>query len=159
VVDVTDRERLEAVIETYDVDTVFHLASILSAVGEKRPHLAFEVNVRGLYKILEVGRNLDLETAVVPSSIAVFGEETPAHPKEWTILSPTTMYGISKVFGEHIGTYYYQRYVLDVRGVWLPGIVSHKTEPGGGTTDYAVEAFYRAVEAGSYTYLYARTRS
>ncbi|MFB6152860.1 MAG: NAD-dependent epimerase/dehydratase family protein, partial [Halodesulfurarchaeum sp.] len=128
VVDVTDRDDVEAAIETHDIDTVFHLAAILSARGEEEPRLAFDVNVNGLHTVLEVAREKDLERVVVPSSIAVFGSDTPENPGEVTVLNPRTMYGISKVFGEHLGAYYHRSYGLDVRGVRLPGIISHKTK-------------------------------
>lgn len=150
--DVTDGEAIASLIETYDIDTVFHLAAILSAKGEKHPQLAFEVNVGGLHNVFEAGRTSDVERVVVPSSIAVFGPETPENPGQVTVLGPRTIYGISKVFGEYLGNYYNWNYDLDVRGVRLPGIISHKTLPGGGTTDYAVEVFYEAVESREYTY-------
>lgn len=152
VIDVRDDERLRAVIEEYGVDTVFHLAAILSARGEEYPNLAFDVNVNGLYTVLETVRELEVDRLVVPSSIAVFGPETPEPPAEMTTLAPRTIYGISKVFGEHLGNYYSWKNDVDVRGVRLPGIISHKTLPGGGTTDYAVEVFYEAVKSGEYTY-------
>lgn len=151
-VDVTDRERLATVVDEYDVDTIYHLAAILSAAGEDNPQLAYEVNVGGLFNALEVARTQDVDQFVVPSSIAAFGPSTPNHPTEETILFPTTIYGISKVFGEHVGAYYYRKYGLDVRGMRFPGVLSHKTRPGGGTTDYAVEVFYEALQRGEYTY-------
>jgi nucleoside-diphosphate-sugar epimerase len=151
-VDVTDRSQVEAVVEKYDVDTVFHLAALLSAAGEQNPDKAFEVNIQGLYNVLEVGREYGLNRIVVPSSIAVYGPATRNNPSERAIRSPTTMYGISKVLAENLATYYYQTYDLDVRGIRLPGIVSHKTRPDGGTTDYAVDAFYEAIDTGEYTY-------
>lgn len=151
-VDVTDRAQLEAIIEEYDVDTVFHLAALLSAAGEQNPDRAFNVNVGGLHNVLEVGREYKLDRIVVPSSIAVYGPATPDNPSERTIRSPTTMYGITKVLAENLGAYYHKKYNLDVRGIRLPGIVSHKTRPNGGTTDYAVDAFYEAVWEGEYTY-------
>ncbi|MFB6086765.1 MAG: NAD-dependent epimerase/dehydratase family protein [Halodesulfurarchaeum sp.] len=151
-IDVRDRAALADALEEYDVDTVFHLAAILSARGEEKPQLAFEVNVIGMHNVLEAGREHGLDRLVVPSSIAVFGPETPPNPAEMTTLAPRTIYGISKVFGEHMGNYYSWNHGLDVRGVRLPGIISHKTLPGGGTTDYAVEVFYEAIENGEYTY-------
>jgi len=151
-VDVTDRSQIESVVEEYDVDTVFHLAALLSAAGEQNPGRAFEVNVEGLHNVLEVGREYGLDRIVVPSSIAVYGPATPDNPSERTIRTPTTMYGITKVLAENLGTYYHQQYDLDVRGIRLPGIVSHETRPDGGTTDYAVDAFYEAVDEGEYTY-------
>lgn len=150
--DVTDRAAIESVVQEYDIDAVFHLAAILSATGEEQPGLAWDVNVNGLHNILEVGREYDLERIVIPSSIAVYGESTPAEPAEETILTPTTIYGISKVLTELLARYYYEQYDLDVRGVRFPGILSYKTQPGGGTTDYAVEAFYDAIEQGHYEY-------
>ncbi|AOW80841.1 L-threonine 3-dehydrogenase [Halodesulfurarchaeum formicicum] len=151
-IDVRDAEAFAAALSEYDVDTVFHLAAILSARGEDHPQLAFEVNIEGFHNVLEAGREHGLDRLVVPSSIAVFGPETPTNPGEMTTLAPRTIYGISKVFGEHMGNYYSWNYDLDVRGVRLPGIISHKTLPGGGTTDYAVEVFYDAIEEGEYTY-------
>ncbi|MFD1600167.1 NAD-dependent epimerase/dehydratase family protein [Halobellus rarus] len=151
-VDVTDRAQIEAVVQEYDVDTVFHLAALLSAAGEQNPDRAFEVNVGGLHNVLEVGREYELDRIVVPSSIAVYGPSTPSNPSERTIRAPTTMYGITKVLAEDLGAYYHQKYDLDVRGIRLPGIVSHKTRPDGGTTDYAVDAFYEAVDKGEYSY-------
>ena len=149
--DVTDYEALESVVERNDVDRIFHLAAILSATGEQNPQRTYQVNVGGLYNVLEVGRAYDLEQIVVPSSIAVFGPTTPTNPGEETILRPTTMYGVSKVITELMADYYYRRYGLDVRGVRFPGLLSHEAKPGGGTTDYAVEAFYGAIERSRYT--------
>lgn len=150
--DVRDREAFVAALTEYDVGTVFHLAAILSARGEDNPQLAYDVNVNGFHNVLEAGREHGLDRLVVPSSIAVFGPETPTNPGEMTTLAPRTIYGVSKVFGEHLGNYYNWNFDLDVRGVRLPGIISHKTLPGGGTTDYAVEVFYEAIEEGEYTY-------
>lgn len=151
-VDVTDRDRLAEVIYEHEPDVVYHLAAILSAAGEQKPQLAYDVNVTGLYNVLEVSRTQEVGKLVVPSSIAVFGSGTPNDPAESTVLQPTTLYGISKVFGEHMGRYYYGKYGLDVRGLRLPGLLSYKTRPGGGTTDYAVEVFYEALREGAYTY-------
>ncbi len=151
-VDVTDRGQIERVVETYDVEAVFHLAAILSATGEQHPQRAFRVNVEGLYNVLEVARQHGLDKVVVPSSIAVFGAETPEPAREISVLRPTTMYGITKVVTELLAQYYAGTYGLDVRGIRFPGILSHKTEPGGGTTDYAVQALRKAVSERSYTY-------
>ncbi|MFP4627725.1 MAG: NAD-dependent epimerase/dehydratase family protein [Halobacteriales archaeon] len=152
ILDVTDRDRLREVVDDHGVDHVYHLAAILSAKGEDDPQLAYRVNVDGLRNVLEVSREAGVERLVVPSSIAVFGPDTPDDPGERTVLWPTTMYGISKVVLELLADYYHRTYGLDTRGVRYPGILSWKTRPGGGTTDYAVEAFYAAVEAGHYTY-------
>ena len=150
-VDVTDRRALDEAIREHRIDTVYHLAAILSATGERNPQLAWRVNVDGLLNVLEVGRERGLARVFLPSSIAVFGPETPRDcaPQE-TVLLPTTMYGITKVTGELLGDYYVKRYGLDVRGLRYPGIISSETPPGGGTTDYAVEIFYHAIEQGSY---------
>lgn len=152
-VDVTDKDSIEEAIEEYQIDSVFNLAAILSAKGEEHPQLAFQVNLFGLYNTLELGLEYDLNRIVVPSSIAVFGPETPREntPNE-TVLKPTSMYGVTKVAGELLGNYYVDKFGLDVRGVRLPGIISYKTLPGGGTTDYAVEVFYEALQNGHYTF-------
>lgn len=151
-VDVTRREQIEEVVGRYQVDTIYHMAAILSASGEKNPQLAWRVNVGGLYNILEVTRERELVRVFCPSSIAVFGPETPKEntPQE-TVLRPTTMYGITKVTGELLGNYYFRRFGVDVRGIRYPGIISAETMPGGGTTDYAVEIFYEALRHKRYT--------
>ena len=151
-IDVTKRETLEEVVERYDIDTIYHLAALLSVVGEERPQLAWDVNVNGLYNVLEVVRERELVRVFCPSSIAVFGPETPRDntPQE-TILRPTTMYGVTKVAGELLCDYYVARFGVDVRGVRYPGIISNVTLPGGGTTDYAVEIYYKAIEDKHYT--------
>ena len=151
-IDVTRRETVEEVVRRYDIDTIYHLAAILSAVGEKKPQLAWRVNMDGLYNILEIAREYDLVRVFWPSSIAVFGPETPREntPQE-TVLRPTTMYGVTKVAGELLCDYYFRRFGVDVRGVRYPGVISSETLPGGGTTDYAVEMFYEAIKHKRYT--------
>ena len=151
-IDVTRRETIEKVVEKYAIDTIYHLAAILSAVGEEKPHLAWDVNINGLYNILEVAREYKVARVFCPSSIAVFGPETPRDntPQE-TVLRPKTMYGVTKVTGELLCDYYFYRFSLDVRGVRYPGIISSETLPGGGTTDYAVEIFYEAIKHKRYT--------
>ena len=150
---VLNSERMEAIIEEYDIDSVFNLAAILSARGEENPAKAFKVNVLGFFRLLELGRKLDLKRIIIPSSIGVFGPEVPSKkaPNE-TVLRPTSMYGVTKVTGELLGNYYFKKFGLDVRGLRLPGVVSSKTLPGGGTTDYAVEVFYKAIQEGHYTF-------
>ena len=150
--DVTQRGAIAAVVDRYNIDTIYHLAAILSAAGEKKPQLGWDVNTNGLYKILEIARERKVSRIFCPSSIAAFGPETPRDntPQE-TILRPTTMYGITKVTGELLGNYYVHRFGLDVRGVRYPGIISSETPPGGGTTDYAVEIFYAAIKHKRYT--------
>jgi nucleoside-diphosphate-sugar epimerase len=151
-VNVTDREALDAVIERYDIDTIYHMAAILSAVGEERPLLCWDVNMNGLHNVLEAARDHELVRVICPSSIAVFGPETPRErtPQE-TVLRPTTMYGVTKVAGELLCDYYVRRFGVDARGLRYPGIISAETLPGGGTTDYAVAIFYEAVDKGRYT--------
>ena len=151
-IDITRRETLEAMVVKYDIDTIYNMAAILSAVGEERPHLAWNVNINGLYNILEIARERDLTRVFCPSSIAVFGPETPRDntPQE-TVLRPTTMYGVTKVSGELLCDYYVRRFGVDVRGVRYPGIISSETLPGGGTTDYAVAIYYEAIANKRYT--------
>ncbi len=149
--DVTQRGAIGAVVDRYGIDTIYHMAAILSATGERKPQLAWNVNVTGLYKILEIARERRVSRVFCPSSIAAFGPETPKdHTPQETVLRPSTMYGITKVTGEMLGYYYLQRFGLDVRGVRYPGIISSETPPGGGTTDYAVEIFYEAIKHRRY---------
>jgi nucleoside-diphosphate-sugar epimerase len=151
-IDVTKRETVAELVDEHNIDTVYHMAAILSAVGEQKPQLAWDVNMNGLYNVLEIARERDMVRLFCPSSIAAFGPETPQHntPQE-TILRPKTMYGVTKVAGELLCDYYVQRLGLDVRGVRYPGIISSETLPGGGTTDYAVEMFYEAIKHKRYT--------
>jgi len=158
--DVRQADQIAALVRKHQIDTIFHMAAILSASGEKNPHLAWEVNLLGTYNILEVARELELVRVFVPSSIAVFGPETPREntPQD-TILRPRTMYGLTKVTGELLSEYYVHRFGLDVRGCRYPGIISHEALPGGGTTDYAVEIFYEAIKQKKYTcFVRAETR-
>jgi nucleoside-diphosphate-sugar epimerase len=158
--DVTDRAALGELLRKYRIDTVYHLAALLSATGETNPQRAWAVNINGLYNILEAARELGLGRVFSPSSIAVFGPATPREnaPQD-TVLDPRTIYGVTKVAGELLCDYYVRKYGLDVRGCRYPGIISHQTLPGGGTTDYAVAIFYEAVKNGRYTcFLRADTR-
>jgi nucleoside-diphosphate-sugar epimerase len=150
--DVTDAKKLEEIVVQYGVDSIIHLAALLSASGEQRPNLAWHINVNGLYNVLEVARTYKLKRVFNPSSIAVFGPETPREntPQE-TVLKPKTMYGITKVSGELLGDYYFHKWGVDVRGIRFPGIISNVALPGGGTTDYAVEIFYDAIKNKNYT--------
>jgi nucleoside-diphosphate-sugar epimerase len=151
-IDVSRLDTVLAAVDKYQVDTIYHMAAILSAVGEKNPGLAWDVNINGLYNILEVARQRSLIRVFCPSSIAAFGPDTPRDntPQE-TVLRPTTMYGVTKVAGELLCDYYVRRFGVDVRGVRYPGIISAETLPGGGTTDYAVAIYYEAVAKGRYT--------
>jgi len=151
-VDTTEKENIVKVVKKYDIDTIYHLAAVLSAVGEENPQQAWHVNMGGLYNILEVAREYNVVRVFWPSSIAVFGPnasrvETPQD----AVLIPKTMYGVTKVAGELLCNYYFIRFGLDVRSVRYPGIISSETPPGGGTTDYAVEIFYEAIKKKRYT--------
>ena len=150
-VDVTDAEKLKDVCKKHGIDTIINMAALLSAVGEKNPQLAWHVNVNGLINTLELARELELTQVLCPSSIAVFGAGCPRidTPQE-TVLKPSTMYGVSKVTGELLCDYYVHRYGVDARGLRYPGIISAETLPGGGTTDYSVEIFYKAIEEKRY---------
>jgi len=150
--DVLKPEQIENVIKKHNIDTIYHMAAILSAVGEKNPQLCWNVNMNGSINILELGLKYEMTRIIIPSSIAVWGKGIPLDntPQE-TVLKPTTMYGVTKVCGEQICDYYVKRFGLDVRGLRYPGIISYVTLPGGGTTDYAVAIYYEAVDKGHYT--------
>ncbi|NLM42165.1 MAG: L-threonine 3-dehydrogenase [Firmicutes bacterium] len=151
VVDVTNREQLAEVVKKHKINTIIHLAAILSAVGEQNPHLAWEVNINGLYNVLEVARGENC-AVFTPSSIAAFGDSTPKdNTPQDTIQRPSTMYGVTKVAGELLCDYYYHKFGVDTRGVRFPGLISYKTLPGGGTTDYAVHIYYEALRNKRYT--------
>lgn len=151
-IDTTNRETIEKVVKDYDVGTIYHLAAILSAVGERNPQLAWNININSLYNILEISREYQIERVFQPSSIAVFGPKTPRiQTPQDTVLDPKTIYGVTKVTGEMLGDYYFTRFGIDVRGIRFPGIISSETMPGGGTTDYAVEIFHQAIRNKKYT--------
>lgn len=151
IVDVTDGKRLAEVVKKYKVNTIINLAAVLSAVGEQNPALAWDVNMNGLYNILEVAREENC-AVFTPSSIAVFGNSTPKdNTPQDTIQRPSTMYGVTKVAGELLCDYYYHKYGVDTRGVRFPGLISYETLPGGGTTDYAVHIYYDALKYKKYT--------
>jgi len=152
ILDITDKNKLGELVEKHKIDTVYHLAAILSGVGEKKPDLAYEINMNGLKNILDAGREYDMTRIMVPSSIAVFGPSTPQdNTPQDTVLRPNTMYGVTKVAGELLCDYYFQKFGLDVRGVRYPGLISYKTMPGGGTTDYAVAIYHEAIKCQKYT--------
>ncbi len=149
--DVTSISEVAGLVRKYHIDTIYHLAAVLSAVGEKNPQLAWNIGVNGLYNVLEVAR--EYKCAVFfPSSIGAFGPTTPLDftPQD-TIQRPVSMYGVTKVTGELLCDYYYSRFGVDTRGVRFPGIISNVTLPGGGTTDYAVEIYYEAVKTKKFT--------
>jgi nucleoside-diphosphate-sugar epimerase len=150
--DVQDKAAMVAVIKKYGIDTVYQLASLLSATGEQNPELAFSINLLGLKNTLDVARETGVRKIFWPSSIAAFGPTTPRdHTPQRTVLEPSTMYGVTKVAGELLCQYYFKKYGLDIRSVRYPGLISYKAEPGGGTTDYAVAIFYEAIRKKKYT--------
>ena len=151
IVDCTEVEAVDHVVKTYEIDTVYHLAALLSAVAENEPQLAWKVNVNALVNVLEVAREHDC-AVFTPSSIGAFGPTTPAdNTPQDTIQRPTSMYGVTKVSGELLCDYYYEKFGVDTRGLRYPGIISYVTLPGGGTTDYAVQIFYDATKRRRYT--------
>lgn len=148
--DVRDIEAVEKIVKEHRIDTVFHLAALLSAAAEKDLQLAWDVNINGIRNILEAARKFNL-SVFFPSSIGAFGPSTPAdNTPQDTIQRPTTTYGITKLTGELLCDYYFHRFGIDTRGIRFPGLVSYKTMPRGGTTDYAVEIFYAAVRDKRY---------
>jgi nucleoside-diphosphate-sugar epimerase len=149
--DARDGEKYAELVKEFKPDTIYHLAGLLSAVAEKKPQLAWDINVHGLYNALEAAREYHC-ALFFPSSIAAFGPDTP-HDKtpQDTLQRPNTMYGVTKVTGELLAEYYHKKWGVDTRGVRFPGLISYKTLPGGGTTDYAVDIYYQAVQHAHYT--------
>ncbi|MHA6258919.1 L-threonine 3-dehydrogenase [Sporosarcina sp. CAU 1771] len=149
--DVTDANSMHALAGKFGADTMIHMAALLSVKAEDAPHFAWNLNMGGLMNALEVSRELKLQF-FTPSSIGSFGPTTPKikTPQD-TFQRPTTMYGVNKVAGELLCDYYYHKYGLDTRGVRFPGLISYITPPGGGTTDYAVDIYYKALEDGKFT--------
>lgn len=151
IIDCGKIEMIEDVVKKYNIDTIYHLAAILSAAAEANPKLAWDVNITGLCNVLDVAHNHGC-AVFTPSSIGAFGPNTPKdNTPQDTIQRPSTMYGITKVTGELLCDYYYRKYGVDTRGVRFPGIISYVTLPGGGTTDYAVEIYYEALKQKHYT--------
>ncbi len=149
--DSTNARQIQDIVRNGEVGTIYHLAALLSATSEEKPHVAWELNMGGLYKVLEVARQHDCKV-FFPSSIGAFGPGTPKdNTPQDTIQRPTTMYGVTKVAGELLCDYYYKRFGVDTRGLRFPGLISYAAPPGGGTTDYAVAIFYDAIRYGRYT--------
>ena len=149
--DILDAENLKRIIEKYNVGTVYLLAALLSAVAEQKPMAAWNLNMEGLFNVLNLAKDGTIEKVFWPSSIAVFGPTTPRqNTPQTTIMEPTTVYGISKLAGERWCEYYNNKYGVDVRSIRYPGLISYKAQPGGGTTDYAVDIYYKAIEQGNY---------
>lgn len=158
-VDCTNQDQIQEAVVRHRVDTIYHLAALLSAVAEEKPQQAWEINMGGLFHVLEVARKLGC-AVFTPSSIGAFGADTPKDltPQD-TLQRPSTMYGVTKVAGELLCDYYHERFGVDTRGVRFPGIISHVAQPGGGTTDYAVDVFYQALKYEHFTcFLSADTR-
>jgi len=152
ILDASDADALRAVCEQYKVHTLYHLVAMLSATGEKFPMKAWDLNMQSLLHVLELAREGVIQKIFWPSSIAVFGPTTPKkNTPQQTIMEPSTVYGISKLAGERWCEYYFNKYGVDVRSIRYPGLISWKSQPGGGTTDYAVEIYYKALEEGRYT--------
>ncbi len=151
IVDVDDPKALAKAVDKHKVNTIVNLAAILSAVGEKEPQQCWNINLNGLYNVLETARKKNC-MVYTPSSIAAFGPATPKdNTPQDTIQRPTTMYGVTKVAGELLCDYYYKKFGVDTRGVRFPGLISYATLPGGGTTDYAVHIYYEALKNKKYT--------
>ena len=151
ILDVLDASKLQLICEHEKVTQVYHLAAILSGNAEKRPMPSWDINMRSLFNVLEIAREIKLKRIFWPSSIAVFGPTTPHYnTPQYTIMEPNTVYGISKLAGERWIEYYFNKYGVDTRSLRYPGLISYKTEAGGGTTDYAVEIFYEAIRHHKY---------
>ncbi len=151
ILDVLDTHRLFGTVSRNKITQIYHLAAILSGNAEKKPLASWHINMESLLNVLELSRELNLNKVFWPSSIAVFGPTTPrVDTPQFTVMEPNTVYGISKLAGERWLEYYFQKYGVDGRSLRYPGLISHKTEAGGGTTDYAVEIFYEAIRDKKY---------
>lgn len=152
VLDATNRADMAALVQQFKPTQMYHLAAILSATGEKNPMWAWGINMDSLFNVLETARENEVKKVYYPSSIAVFGEQAPPiDTPQYAVLIPTTVYGISKVAGEHWANYYFRRYGLDVRSLRYPGIIGYQSPPGGGTTDYAVDIYHHAAKRKPFT--------
>jgi nucleoside-diphosphate-sugar epimerase len=151
-IDAMKKRQIVDVIKRYNITQIYHLAAILSATGEMRPQWAWNINMNSVLLLLEIAKEKKLKKIYWPSSIAVFGPTTPKqHTPQKTVIEPTTVYGISKYAGEQWCQYYFDKYKIDVRSIRYPGLISYKTMPGGGTTDYAVDIYHKALSEGKYT--------
>lgn len=151
-IDVLDRDRLKQLFVKYQPTQIYLLAAMLSAVGEQYPHKAWDLNMNGLLNVLDLCVELGIKKIFWPSSIAVFGPNSPkVDTPQYCVMDPNSIYGITKLAGERLCEYYHDKYGLDIRSIRYPGIISWKTEPGGGTTDYAVHIFFEALSKGNYT--------
>lgn len=152
IVDAMNYEQVEALVDKYKIDEVYLMAALLSATAEKNPAFAWDLNMNSLFHVLNLAKEGKIKKIFWPSSIAVFGPTTPKHnTPQYTVMEPSTVYGISKQAGERWCEYYFNKYGVDVRSIRYPGLISWKTLPGGGTTDYAVDIYYKAVADNKYT--------
>jgi len=152
VLDVMNKSEIRRIIEENNITEVYLLAALLSATSEKRPDLAWSLNMTGLFNILDLAKEGKIKKVFWPSSIAVFGPTTPKdQTPQYTVMEPNAVYGISKLAGERWCEYYHEKFGVDVRSIRYPGLIGFRSEPGGGTTDYAVDIFYHAIEEGKYT--------
>ncbi|MFW6101734.1 MAG: NAD-dependent epimerase/dehydratase family protein, partial [Bacteroidota bacterium] len=149
--DAMDKQALESILEKYQITEIYHLAAILSGKAEKNPKWAWDLNMNSLFNVLDVSGAKDISKIFWPSSMGAFGPTTPKwDTPQTTVMEPIAVYGISKLAGERWVEYYHKKYGMDIRSLRYPGLVSYKTEAGGGTTDYAVEIFYEAIKCGKY---------
>jgi nucleoside-diphosphate-sugar epimerase len=152
ILDATNYDNFKRIVSQHDIDTVYMMAAMLSGTAEKFPEKGWDLNMTSLFNVLNLGKEKLISKIFWPSSIAVFGPTTPKeHTPQQTIMEPSTVYGISKQAGERWCAYYHKRYGVDVRSIRYPGLISYKTPPGGGTTDYAIEIFHEALKSKSYT--------
>ena len=152
ILDATDHDAMEEIVAYYEIDEVYLMAAMLSATAEKFPMRAWNLNMNSLFNVLNLAKDKKINSIFWPSSIAVFGPNTPKkNTPQHTIMEPSTVYGISKQSGERWCNYYHHKYGVDVRSIRYPGLISWKTMPGGGTTDYAVEIYHKALSEGAYT--------
>ena len=148
--DATDGNALAALVKKYKVTQIYHLAAILSAKGEQEPLKTWHINMQTYFNVLEAARENNVAKIFYPSSIAVFGDNVDTKAEQWSYLDPATVYGISKAAGENWSNYYFQRYGMDIRSLRYPGIIGYQSMPGGGTTDYAVDIYHKAVQGDAF---------